>query len=59
MSDRSESLRQSQRKYQHGLKTYIIRLRPEKDGDVIARLEQVVNKTEYVRKLIRRDIRGE
>ena len=52
-----ESVRKAQRKYQKKLKTYILRFRMEQDADVIARMEQVGSKTEFIRELIRRDIR--
>lgn len=56
---RREAVRESQRKYQQKLKTYILRFRVDKDADIIARMEQVSSKTGYIRRLIARDIRGE
>lgn len=57
--EKREAVRESQRKYQQKLKTYILRFRVDKDADVIARMEQVSSKTGYIRRLIARDIRGE
>jgi hypothetical protein len=54
---RRDSQREAQRKYQKKLKTYILRFRIDQDADVIARMEQVSSKTEFIRELIRRDIR--
>ena len=57
--ERREAIRNSQKKYQQKLRTYILRFRIDNDADVIARMEQVSSKTNYVRNLIKRDIRGE
>ena len=57
--EKREAVRESHRKYQQKLKTYILRFRVDKDADVIARMEQVSSKTGYIRRLIARDIRGE
>lgn len=38
-------------------KELVLRFRLNKDGDVIQRLDEVPNKTEFVRELVRRDIR--
>ena len=57
MSERRESQREAQRRYQKKLKTYILRFRIDQDADVIARMEEVSSKTEFIRELIRRDIR--
>ena len=54
--ERRESLRKSQRKYQEGLRTYILRFRREKDADVIERLDSQANLTGYVRELVRGDL---
>ena len=59
MSERRESQREAQRRYQKKLKTYILRFRIDQDADVIARMEQVGSKTGYIRRLIARDIKGE
>jgi hypothetical protein len=57
MDDKTkESLRRSQRKYQDKCKTYVMRFRRDKDGDVIGKLESVPNKTDYVRQLVQNDI---
>lgn len=39
-------------------KVIILRLNKESDEDVIEKLDEQPNKTEYVRKLVRKDIRG-
>lgn len=40
-------------------KVYMLRLNRTLDKDVIAALESVPNKTEYIRKLVREDTRGD
>ena len=54
---RRESQREAQKRYQKKLKTYILRFRIDQDADVIARMEEVSSKTEFIRELIRRDVR--
>lgn len=48
----------SRRKYDSTkTKQYVMRLRIGADADVIGRLDSVPSKTEFIRELIRRDIR--
>lgn len=39
------------------IKTVSVRLNVETDGDVISRIDEEPNKTDYIRELVRRDIR--
>lgn len=39
-------------------KVIMLRLNKEEDADVIERMEEQSNKTDYVRKLVRKDIKG-
>lgn len=54
----SESTRRALRRYAKKTKQYIIRLRKDTDADVIAMLDSVENRTEYIRQLVRRDVNG-
>ena len=40
-------------------RAYLIRLNKVKDADVIAKLDDVPSKAEYIRELVRRDICGD
>lgn len=40
-------------------KAYLLRMNKVKDADVIAKLDEVPNKVEYIRELVRRDICGD
>jgi hypothetical protein len=51
------SRQKSRRAYDDKTKQLIFRLRADKDADIIEKFESVPNKTEYLRELIRRDIR--
>lgn len=57
--ERRDALRRAQKRYQSKLRTYILRFRLDEDADIIERLEHEENKTEFLRRLVRRDIRGE
>lgn len=52
---------QKRAKIKYDMKTcqYAFRFRLGADADIINRLNDVPNRTDYIRKLIRRDIRGE
>lgn len=52
----SEAGKRAMRRYARKTVQFIVRLRKDADADVIARLESVPNKTEYVRRLVRKDI---
>lgn len=45
------------RRYTAKMVSYIVRMRPDKDADIIAHLGGITNKTAYIRALIRADIR--
>ncbi len=55
--DRREVLKRSQDKYRKKLKTYILRYRIDQDADVIERINMADNVTDYIRNLVREDIR--
>lgn len=52
----SESTRRALRRYAKKTMQVIVRLRKDADADVIAMLQSVPNKTEYIRELVRRDV---
>ena len=54
----SEAQRMAKRKYDLKTVQFIFRLRLDADADVIARLNDVPNKTAYLRRLVRDDLRG-
>ena len=54
----SEAGKRAMRRYARKTVQFIVRLRKDADADVIARLESAPNKTEYIRRLVRRDIYG-
>lgn len=54
---RKHSLRVSQAKYQRKLKSFLLRFRKKEDADVIVRLQSVENITDYIRGLVRTDIK--
>lgn len=54
----SEAGKRAMRRYARKTMQVIVRLRKDADADIIARLSSVPNKTEYIRWLVRRDIRG-
>lgn len=51
----SEAGKRAMRRYARKTVQVIIRLRKDADADIIARLNSVPNKTEYIRELIRKD----
>ncbi len=55
----SEAQKRAKRRYDKKTKELVLRFRLNQDGDVIQRLDEVPNKTEYVRSLVRRDIKDE
>lgn len=56
--ERLRRQKESRRKYDSmKTKQYIMRLRIGADADVIERLDSVPSKTEFIRELVRRDIR--
>lgn len=52
----SEARRRAMRRYTAKMVSYIVRMRPDKDADIIAHLGGITNKTAYIRALIRADI---
>ena len=55
----SEAQKRAKSKYDAKTVQYVVRLRLESDADVIQRLRRVQNKTDYLRKLVREDIKRE
>ena len=56
--ERRERQKASRRKYDSTkTKQYVMRLRIGADADVIEKLDSVPSKTEFIRELVRRDIR--
>ena len=55
----SEAQKRAKSKYDAKTVQYVFRLRLESDADVIQRLRRVQNKTDYLRKLVREDIKRE
>lgn len=55
----SEAQKAAKRKYDLKTQQYAFRLRLDGDADVIARLNNVQNKTEYLRRLVREDMARE
>ena len=53
----SEAQKNAKRRYDKKTKELVLRFRLNQDGDVIQRLDEVPNKTEYVRSLVRQDIK--
>lgn len=53
----SESQKRAKRRYDLKTRELVLRFRLNQDMDVIQRLDEVPNKTEYVRTLVRRDIK--
>lgn len=54
---RSEALNRAQAKYLKRIKNFHLTYHIENDADIIAALEAQKNKNDYIRKLIREDIR--
>lgn len=52
-----ECQKRANRKYAEKLHTTILRFNMEKDADIVAMLSEQPNKTEYIRGLIRKDIK--
>ena len=48
----------AQKRYNRTTTQFVLRLRNAADADVIERLKAVEGRTEYIRELVRRDIRG-
>lgn len=56
---RSEALKQAQERYTaKRIKTVGLRFNIENDADVLSKLATVDNMTDYVRRLIRKDMEG-
>lgn len=55
----SDSRRRAKAKYDAKTVQYVFRLRIDGDADVIARLNDMPNKTEYLRRLVRRDMNSD
>lgn len=55
----TESRRRAKAKYDAKTVQYVFRLRLEGDADVILRLRSVQNKTDYLRRLVREDMKKE
>lgn len=53
----TEAQKQAKAKYDRKTKELVLRFRLNQDRDVIQRLDEVPNKTEYVRSLVRQDIK--
>ena len=54
----SEAQKRAKKKYDSlRTKQYVMRLRIGADADVIEKLDSVPSKTEYIRELVRRDIK--
>lgn len=54
----TEAGKRAMRRYARKTVQVIFRLRKDADADIIARLSSVPNRTEYIRELVRRDVRG-
>lgn len=52
----TEAGKRAMRRYARKTVQFIVRLRKDADADIIARLNSVPNKTEYIRGLIRNDL---
>ncbi len=52
----SEAQKRAKAKYDRKTKELVLRFRLNQDRDVIQRLDEVPNKTEFIRELIRCDI---
>ena len=52
----SEAQKRAKRRYDEKTKGLVLSLRLNQDRDVIQRLDEVPNKTEYIRSLVRADI---
>ena len=53
----SEAQKRAKARYDLKTKELVLRFRLNQDRDVIQRLDAVPNKTEYIRSLVRRDIK--
>ena len=53
----SEAQKAAKRRYDLKTQQYVFRLRLDGDADIIARLNSIQNKTEYLRRLVREDMR--
>lgn len=54
----TEAQKRAMRVYNKKTAQFVFRLRLDTDADVIDKLRKVGNRTEYIRKLVRRDIHG-
>ena len=55
----SEAQKRAKKRYDMKTRELVLRFRLNQDRDVIQRLDEVPNKTEYVRSLVRQDIKDE
>lgn len=55
----TDAQKRAKARYDKTTQQLVMRLRVDADADVISKLESVGNKTAYIRKLIRRDIKHE
>ena len=53
--ERAARQKEAVRRYQHKTVQLLVRINPETESDIIDRLEQVGNKSGYVKRLIRED----
>ena len=53
----TESQKRAKKRYDMKTRELVLRFRLNQDRDVIQRLDEVSNKTEYVRSLVRQDIK--
>lgn len=56
---KSDALKKAQAKYEAKIKAYHIRFLQDVDKELIAKIESVPNKNEYLKELVRKDIRGQ
>lgn len=54
----TKAQREAARRYNARTVQFVFRFNPDHDADVIQRLKQHPSKTEYIRQLVRRDIRN-
>lgn len=53
----TEAQKRAKARYDKTTRQLVMRLRTDADADVISKLESVGNKTEYIRMLVRKDIK--
>ena len=55
----TEAQAKANKKYNEKLRTYCLKLNPDKDADVIELLEKQANKTEFIKSLVRNMIHND